>query len=145
MLAANKTDCMNFVVCKLNQFSVNTFGCGLRTTNYRVSISVDSSSAGQCDIVDISGGRLTYNRTNVVGTPYLIAAYRDGVNEAVYFNGVSAASKSNASGVAASETGTLKLLAGVNFGHLGEAIHVARYDATDFAATTSYLRTKWGV
>ena len=146
----NKTDCMSFVVYS----SIETdrgFLCNLGASN---RVSYQLTLDGGTSYVDIGGvpaGRLgTVTSGFVIGdVPQLIAAYRSGANIKLFANGVEKASKTDATGsVSASDVSTLQVGAfngSANVGRIGEIIHVARYNATQFTDIQSYLGTKWGI
>jgi hypothetical protein len=143
LLDAGGTDCMWFIACR--PVADPGTAWGLQPSTYRVSWYWFLTSVSYLDVVNYTGGRLSANMAMTSGTPYVLAMYRNGANMAVVRDGTTVASKSNASGAAASETGTMRLMDGPNAGHYGEIIMVARYNAADFAATRNYLAAKWGI
>lgn len=141
------TDCMSFYVVSITTAATGGWFAATGGT-YRVTFDLREGATSNFDVANFSGGRLGGTVGMVLNTPTLVAVYRNGANMKVFRNATEVLSKTNASGnIAASQLVTLTLLQAGNgiVGKVGEILHVARYNATDFTATTNYLKTKWGI
>ena len=144
LLDADKQSCMVFSVVKLTSQYGTQGLLASGTTRHQFTPAMGATTSF-LDIVDYTGGRISGVLDLAVGTPYLVSFYRDGANMACRVNGVTKFSRANASGAAISLLSTYVVMYGTNFGHFGEHLHYARYNAADFAAVESYLKTKWGI
>jgi len=103
------------------------------------------------DTVNASGGRLSATLTESdYLTPVVLTAFRNGASMGVRRNGVSVASKANASGNYSATTAKLQLGkcdgGGANIMYLSECVvYAAALSSSDLAKAERGLGKKWGV
>lgn len=102
------------------------------------------------DTANASGGRLTASITQPTAVPHIMTFYRHGASMAFRVDGVTLASKANASGNFAVTSAKLQIgkcdAVSLNYMYMSEAcVYAAALSASDLAKAERGLGKKWGV